>query len=71
MRRVFPNYKKDYEMACQVMGAMAEEIVKLRIENGNLKKKNRELEAIVDDQGETLFDLHANIRDAKAALSRE
>ncbi len=64
MRRVFPHYKKDYEMACKVMGAMAEEII-------NLRKENEEMKAIIDDQGEKLFDLHADIRDAKAALNRE
>lgn len=70
MRRVFPNYKARYEMATQVMGAMAQEIVNLRKEKEDLKKRIRELEGVVETQGETLFDLHSDIRDARAALDR-
>lgn len=54
MRRVFPNYKKDYEMACQVMGAMAEEIVKLRKENADLRTEVEFLETKSTRQGEKI-----------------
>ena len=70
MRRLFPNYQARYEKATQVMGAMAQEIVNLRKEKDDLKKRIRELEGVVETQGETLFDLHSDIRDARAALDR-
>ena len=54
MRRVFPNYKKDYEMACQVMGAMAEEIVRLRKENADLRTEVDFLETKSARQGEKI-----------------
>ena len=71
MRRVFPNYKRDYEMAVKVMGAMAEEIIKLRDERTRLEQNIRELQGIIEAQGEELFDLHMDVRHAKAALNRE
>lgn len=54
MRRVFPHYKKDYEMACQVMGAMAEEIVRLRKENAALRTEVEFLETKSKRQGEKI-----------------
>lgn len=54
MRRVFPHYKKDYEMACKVMGAMAAEIVKLRKENADLRIEVEFLETKSKRQGEKI-----------------
>lgn len=71
MRRVFPNYKRDYEMAVKVMGAMAEEIIKLREENDGLKQRIRELEGIIEEQGEELCDLRSGIREVRAALTKK
>lgn len=63
MRRVFPHYKKDFEMACKVMKAMAEEIVKLREENKELREAIGFLETKGDRQSE-------KIRKARAALEK-
>lgn len=54
MRRMFPHYKKDYEMACKVMKAMAEEIVKLRKENADLRIAVEFLETKSKRQGEKI-----------------
>ena len=43
--KFFKTYKQQYKLACQVMGAMAEEIIKLREENELLREENKELEA--------------------------
>lgn len=37
MKNPFKSYKAEYEMACRVMGAMAEEIVNLRKDNEKLR----------------------------------
>ena len=74
MRRVFPHYKKDYEMACKVMGAMAEEIVRLRQQNEKLAAANVELQTdmadIFEEQNKTIACLHGKIRKARAALEK-
>ena len=43
MKKLFHNYKRDYEMALQVMGAMVDEIIRLREQNENLLKEKHSL----------------------------
>lgn len=71
MKKLFPNYRKKYDMAVRVLGAMAEEIIKLREENDGLKQRIRELEGIIEEQGEELCDLRMGIREARAALTKK
>ena len=84
MRRVFPNYKRDYEMCVKVMGAMAEEIVNLRKDketlagaNVELQKENDKLRDDLNDmmdicngQSETISMLQEKFRKAREALAK-
>lgn len=83
MKKLFHSYKKDYEMAVKVLGAMAEEIVRLRQENENLRignvdlqKDNQHLteesddfEEIFEAQNKTIACLHDKIRKASDILA--
>ena len=83
MKRLFHNYKKDYEMAVRVMGAMAEEIVRLRQENENLRlgnvdlqkdneyltEENGDYDEIFEAQNKTIACLHDKIRKAADILA--
>lgn len=71
---IFRGYKKQYELAVKVMGAMAEEIVNLRQQNEKLAASNvelqKELADIFDEQNETIACLHEKIRKARAILEK-
>ena len=72
--KLFKRYKSEFEMACKVMGAMAEEIVQLRQKNEKLAAANvdlqKELADIFDEQNETIACLHEKIRKARTILEK-
>lgn len=82
--KLFHSYKKQYELAVKVMGAMAEEIIKLReendklananvslqVENGKLHDDANDLAEICNEQSETLAMLHDKFRRAREALAK-
>ena len=74
MKKLFHNYRREYEMCVKVMGAMAEEIVNLRQQNEKLAASNvelqKELADIFDEQNETIACLHEKIRKARAILEK-
>lgn len=74
MKKLFHNYRREYEMSVAVMGAMAEEIVNLRKDKETLAGANvelqKELADIFDEQNETIACLHEKIRKARAILEK-
>ena len=84
MKKLFHNYKREYEMSVAVMGAMAEEIVNLRKDNETLACANVELQKendklrddlndmmdICNGQSETISMLQEKFRKAREALAK-
>ena len=75
--KLFYNYSRDYEMALQVMGAMAEEIVQLRQKNDklaaanvDLQQENEDFIELFEEQNKTIACLHDKIRRAADILTK-
>lgn len=84
MKKLFHNYRREYEMCVKVMGAMAEEIVNLRKdketlaganvelqkENDNLRDDLNDMMDICNGQSETISMLQEKFRKAREALAK-